>query len=91
MKRSVAVISSTIALSVSLAAQGQGTPVPMVATHNQATAAGPAGVAARMKSLGYSGIHDLRRGPDGQWTGKATQNGIEKNVTAAPDGTVIGR
>jgi hypothetical protein len=36
-------------------------------------------------------VHDLRRGPDGQWVGKATQGNIEKSVTVAPDGTVIAR
>ncbi len=84
MKRSVIVLI-LMAMAGSAAAQ------TTVTTHNQAAAAGAAGVAARMQALGYSGIHDLRRGPDGQWTGKAVQNGVEKNVTVSPDGTAIGR
>jgi hypothetical protein len=61
------------------------------ATRNQATAAGSAGVAARLQSLGYKDIHDLRRGPNGQWTGKAERNGVPSTVTVQPQGTVIAR
>lgn len=60
-------------------------------TRNQATAAGSAGVAARLQSLGYKDIHDLRRGPDGQWTGKAVRNGVPSSVTVQPRGSVIAR
>jgi hypothetical protein len=60
-------------------------------TRNQAVTSGPAGVQSRLQSQGYSGIHDLRRLPDGQWTGKATQNGVTRNITVAPDGTTISR
>ncbi len=60
-------------------------------TRNQAVTSGPAGVQSRLQSQGYSGIHDLRRLPDGQWTGKAMQNGVERNVTVAPNGTTVGR
>jgi hypothetical protein len=45
----------------------------------------------RLEPLHYKGVHDLHRGPDGQWTGKATQNGVEKNVTVHPDGSVTAR
>jgi hypothetical protein len=89
MKRSVVALI-VIAVAAPAAAQSHNSSGAVV-THNQAAAAGAAGVAAHMQSLGYSGIHDLRRGPDGLWTGKATQNGVEKTVTAAPDGTLIGR
>ena len=61
------------------------------ATRNQAVTSGPAGVQSRLQSQGYSGIHDLRRLPDGQWTGKAMQNGVERDVTVAPNGTTTGR
>ena len=50
-----------------------------------------AGAQMRLQPLHYKSVHDLRRGPDGQWTGKATQNGVEKNVTISPNGTVTGR
>lgn len=89
MKRSVLALI-VVAAAVPAAAQSQHSATGVV-THNQAAAAGAAGVAAHMQSLGYTGIHDLRRGPDGQWTGKAMQNGVEKNVTASPDGTIVGR
>ena len=70
-----------------------GTPAAAQAppTRNQAVTSGPAGVQSRLQSQGYSGIHDLRRLPDGQWTGKAVQNGVERDVTVAPNGTTIGR
>jgi hypothetical protein len=82
-------LAAIVVIAAPAAAQSKNSTV--VVTHNQAAAAGAAGVAAHMQSLGYTGIHDLRRGPDGQWTGKAVQNGVEKNVTVAPDGTTVGR
>lgn len=33
---------------------------------------GSASVKTQLHSLHYGNVHDLRRGPDGQWTGKAT-------------------
>ena len=60
-------------------------------TRNQANAAGSAGAAAHMRSLGYGNIHDMRRGLDGQWVGKATRNGVPSTVTVMPQGTVIQR
>jgi hypothetical protein len=56
-----------------------------------ASTAGTAGAKTRLQALHYGNVHDLRRGPDGQWVGKATQGNIEKSVTVAPDGTVIAR
>ncbi len=58
---------------------------------NLANAAGAADTKVRLQALGYKGVHDLRRGPDGQWTGKATRGNIEKSVTAYPGGSVIAR
>ena len=54
-------------------------------------APGSAGVKTQLQSLHYKNVRDLRRGPDGQWTGKATRNGIEKQVTVSPKGVVIAR
>jgi hypothetical protein len=56
-----------------------------------ASTAGTAGVKTRLQALHYKDVHDLRRGPDGQWVGKATQGNVEKTVTIAPDGTVVAR
>ncbi|HEX9557379.1 MAG TPA: hypothetical protein VF991_12845 [Reyranella sp.] len=56
-----------------------------------ASTAGTAGVKTHLQALHYRNVHDLRRGPDGQWVGKATQGNSEKSVTIAPDGTVIAR
>ncbi|MCX7364564.1 MAG: hypothetical protein NTV97_22375 [Alphaproteobacteria bacterium] len=60
-------------------------------TRNQANAAGSAGAAAHMRSLGYGNIHDMQRAPDGSWVGKATRNGVPSTVTVQPQGTVIQR
>lgn len=46
---------------------------------------------SHMQSLGYKDIHQLRQGPDGQWTGKATQNGVKRTVTVQPNGTTSAR
>ena len=56
-----------------------------------APAPGSASVKTQLQALHYKDVHDLRRGPDGQWTGKATQNGIEKQVTGSPNGAVTVR
>jgi hypothetical protein len=81
MKRAVIFLAM---MSVALPAAAQ-TPPP------QTNAGGTATVQSHMKSLGYKDTHDLRQGPDGQWTGKATQNGIERNVTVQPNGTTTAR
>jgi hypothetical protein len=56
-----------------------------------APAPGSASVKTQLQALHYKNVHDLRRGPDGQWTGKATQNGVEKQVTVSPKGAVTAR
>lgn len=81
MKRS-ALFLAMIAVALPAAAQ---TPPP------QTNAGGTATVQSHMKSLGYKDIHDLHQGPDGQWTGKATQNGVERNVTVQPNGATTAR
>ena len=69
-----------------------GAAIPSAQTKpNPASGAGTAGVKARVQSLGYKDVHDLRRGPNGQWAGKATQGNIEKSVTIYPRGNVIAR
>ena len=52
---------------------------------------GSASAKTQLQALHYGNVHDLRRGPDGQWTGKATQNGVEKQVTISPKGVVTAR
>ena len=56
-----------------------------------ASMAGSASVKTHLEALHYKDVRDLRRGYDGQWTGKATQGNVPKTVTIAPDGTVIAR
>ena len=81
MKRAVIFLAMS---AVALPAAAQ-TPTP------QTNAGGTATVQSHMKSLGYKDIHDLRQTPDGQWTGKATQNGVQRNVTVQPNGTTTAR
>ncbi len=58
---------------------------------NSAGTIGSADAKVRLQTLGYKNVHDLRRGPDGQWTAKATRGNVEKSVTASPNGQVIAR
>ncbi len=80
---------SMLLMAIAVPAWAQTPAQPPV--RNQAVTSGPAGVQSRLRSQGYSGIHDLHRMPDGQWIGKATQNGIERNVTVAPNGSTMPR
>ena len=52
---------------------------------------GTAGVKTHLEALHYKDVHDLRRGPDGQWIAKATQGNVEKSVTVGPQGDVTAR
>ena len=60
-------------------------------TKSAPSSTGSASVKTHLEALHYKGVHDLRRGYDGQWTGKATQGNVPKTVTIAPDGTVTAR
>lgn len=52
---------------------------------------GAPAVQTHLQSLGYKDVQGLRQGPDGQWTGKATRNGVPHTVTVAPSGQTIAR
>jgi hypothetical protein len=52
---------------------------------------GTAGVKTHLQALHYKDVHDLRRGPDGQWVAKATQGNVKKSVTVSPQGDVTAR
>lgn len=62
-----------------------------VTTAKPPSASASAGVRTHLDALHYKNVRDLRRGPDGRWTGKATQGNVPKTVTVAPDGTVTAR
>jgi len=81
-------MKAVAALAVLLAA---GAAVAQTPPPPPASTAGTAGVKQHLQSLHYGNVQNLRRGPDGQWTGKATQNGVQKHVTISPDGTVRAR
>lgn len=78
-------MAALFVLLVTGAAGAQTPPPPPAST------AGTAGVKQHLQSLHYGNVQNLRRGPDGQWTGTATQNGVQKNVTVSPNGTVRAR
>jgi len=81
-------MKAVAALAVLLAA---GAAVAQTLPPPPASTAGTAGVKQHLQSLHHGNVQNLRRGPDGQWTGKATQNGVQKHVTISPDGTVRAR
>jgi hypothetical protein len=58
---------------------------------NQTNAGGTATVKSHMQSQGYKDVRGLHQGPDGQWIGKATQNGVGRTVTVQPDGSTTSR
>jgi hypothetical protein len=87
MNRLFLVTVLVIAASAAVAQTKPNTPAPT----NQAVEAGAAGVAARMQAQGFSEIHNLRKKPDGTWTGEATRNGVAATITAEPDGRLTAR
>jgi hypothetical protein len=76
---------------VFVAATGSASAQTKPETAPPASTAGTAGVKQHLQSLHYKNVRDLRRGPDGQWTGKAVRNGVDKTVTISPKGTVTAR
>jgi hypothetical protein len=64
---------------------------PSTGTSSQTNAGGTATVKSHMQSLGYKDVQGLRQGPDGQWIGTATQNGVGRTVTVQPDGSTTAR
>jgi hypothetical protein len=85
MKRGV-LLFALVVLSTSSSAQ-----TPQAPTTRSQTTATAAGVAARMQALGYTDIHNLRRGPDGKWIGEAVRNGAPVSITAEPQGSITAR
>ena len=82
-------IAALVVLLVTGAAAAQTPPPP-------ASTAGTAGVKQHLQSLHYGNVQNLRRGPDGQWTGKATKpeaharNAVfygDKAINRSPCGT----
>jgi hypothetical protein len=82
MTRLASLIALAVAVCGTAHAQSKSTPPSMGNT---------ASVRTHLEALHYQGIQDLRRGPNGQWTGTALQGNVPKTVTIAPDGTVTAR
>jgi hypothetical protein len=83
--------SALVLMTMTVAALPAAAQTRAPAAANQTNAGGTATVQSHMKSLGYKDIHDLRQAPDGQWIGKATQNGVEHTVIVQPNGTTTAR
>ena len=43
----------------------------------------------KLQKAGYKSIHDLRKGCDNTWHGKASKDGAEASVVVLPDGTIV--
>jgi hypothetical protein len=82
-------LTAVLIMTASAAADAQTPQGPV--SRSQTSNAGAAGVTARMQSQGYSEIRNMRRGPDGKWTGEAVRNGVPYTVTAEPDGRLTPR
>ncbi|MGD9881461.1 MAG: hypothetical protein AB7F22_08230 [Reyranella sp.] len=86
MKRGSLVLAAALVIAPG-AAMAQAKPAPSP----PASTGGTADAKTRLNTLHYNNVQGLRRGPDGQWTGKATQGGVQKQVTVTPQGKVIAR
>jgi len=86
VKRGSLVLAAALVIAPG-AAMAQTKPAPSP----PASTGGAAGAKMRLDTLHYNNVQGLRRGPDGQWTGKATQGGVQKQVTVTPQGKVIAR
>jgi hypothetical protein len=81
----------TIFLAVLLAASPAGAQTRPSTGSSQTNAGGAATVKSHLQSQGYKDVQQLHQGPDGQWIGKATQNGVDRTVTVQPDGSTTAR
>ena len=62
-------------------------PPKLAPSPSQTGAAGSAGVKARLESLGYKDIRDVRKTPDGRWQARAMRNDRSVTITTDPTGS----
>ena len=53
------------------------------------TSAATAATKAKLEAAGFTGVHDLKRMPDGTWTGRAMRNNLEIAVQLDVNGNII--
>jgi len=53
------------------------------------TSAAAAAAKAKLEAAGFTGVHDLKRMPDGTWTGRAMRNNLEIAVELDVNGEII--
>jgi hypothetical protein len=85
--RSLIVLVLLIASAGTAAAQSKPAPRPAIPP----STTNAVGARTQLQALHYKDIEGLRRDPSGYWVGKATQNGVEKQVMVGPGGVVTAR
>ena len=53
------------------------------------TSAASAAAKSKLEAAGFTGVHDLKRMPDGTWTGRAMRNNLEIAVQLDVNGNII--
>lgn len=53
------------------------------------TSAATAAAKAKLEAAGFTGVHDLKRQPDGTWTGRAMRNNVEIAVELDANGNIV--
>ena len=48
-----------------------------------------AAVKSKLEAAGFTGVHDLKRMPDGTWTGRAMRNNLEIAVQLDINGNIV--
>ena len=53
------------------------------------TSAATAAAKAKLEAAGFTGVHDLKRMPDGTWVGRAMRNNLQIAVQLDVDGNIV--
>ena len=53
------------------------------------TTAQTAAAKAKLEAAGFTGVHDLKRMPDGTWTGRAMRNNLDIAVQLDVNGNIV--
>jgi hypothetical protein len=61
---------------------------PKGQTMDSNTSSAMAATKSKLEAAGYTGVHDLKRMPDGTWTGRAMRNNIEIAVELDLNGNI---
>jgi hypothetical protein len=53
------------------------------------TSAAAAAAKSKLEGAGFTGVHDLKRMPDGTWTGRAMKNNLDIAVHLDVNGNIV--